>query len=463
MVSLSVLDFSVVLIVLLLFFGFGFSAKLRENSSLQLIAAGRSLTLPLFVATLVTTWYGGILGVGEMVGSSGVSAWLLIGVPYYLFGILFAVFMARRVRAEKPISLPERLHQCYGKPAGVIGALLVLVFAAPATHIFMLATLLNLTTSVSFTWCLVLGAGIGTLFLYKGGLLADARSNLISFTMMYLSFAVIVAYCWFKLGSPLSMISQLPEKYQSLTGGNGVTAIFAWMLLGAWTFVDPGFHQRVAAAATPDIAKRGVLISVCFWVLFDLLSMSAALYAIHSLGNDKGASLFPLFGSQILPDGLRGIFFAGMFGVILSAMVGYTLVSGATIGRDLVARVHGSLPEPIVTLWTRIGIFLATLLGIGLAFAIPSVVSLWYEIGGILVPGLLYPTLFAYAFKRPLPSWSALCCLIGGSLSAFLWYRFGNHFEIPPLYVGLAVSTVFALLGLIQGASNDRRTEQRTI
>lgn len=458
MVSLSSIDFAVVGFVLLLFFSLGFSAKLKENSSLQLIAAGRNLTLPLFVATLVTTWYGGILGVGEMVGTSGVSAWLLIGVPYYLFGLLFAVFMARRVRQEKPISLPERLHQCYGKPAGVIGALLVLVFAAPATHILMLATLLQLSTSLSFEWCLLLGAGVGTLFLYKGGLLADARSNLVSFAMMYLSFAVIVIYCWSKFGSPLSVISSLPVEKQTLSGGNGIGAILAWMLLGAWTFVDPGFHQRVAAASSPDTSRRGVLISVGFWVIFDLLSISAALYGIQALGTDKGASLFPIFGSQVLPDGLRGIFFAGMFGVVLSAMVGYTLVSGATIGRDLVARIHGSLPENRITLWTRIGILVATCLGIGLAYSIPSVVYLWYDIGGILVPGLIYPTLFAYAFKRPLPNWSAISCLLGGSVSAFLWYRFGNRADYPALYIGLAVSTMLAIAGLIQGAINVRRT-----
>ena len=29
------------------------------------LLAGRRVTLPAFVATLVTTWYGGILGIGE--------------------------------------------------------------------------------------------------------------------------------------------------------------------------------------------------------------------------------------------------------------------------------------------------------------------------------------------------------------------------------------------------------------
>ncbi len=457
MVELGAIDFLVIGVVVVLFLVLGFSVRLRENSSLQLISAGRNLTLPLFVATLVTTWYGGILGVGEMVSANGVSAWLLIGLPYYVFGVLFAFLMASKVRKQDQISLPERLHRCYGKPAGVIGAFLVLIFAAPATHIFMLATLLHLITQIDLLLCMFLGAIFGSLFLYKGGLLADARSNLISFLMMYVSFAVIVVFCWQSMGSPVQTISQLEPAKQSFSGGNSLGSVFAWMLLGAWTFVDPGFHQRVASAKSPEISKKGVLISVAFWMVFDLLSMSAAIYGVNSIGVEHGAQLFPVFGSQVLPPGLKGVFFAGMFGVILSAMVGYTLVSGSTIGRDLFARIHGNLPETKVVLMTRIGILMATLLGILLAASIPSVVYLWYDIGTILVPGLLFPTVFAYATKRALPAWSAVGCLVMGSGSAFLWYRFGNHVDFPALYFGLAVSSVIATMGLIQGNINDKR------
>jgi SSS family solute:Na+ symporter len=35
------------------------------TDSENFLVAGRTLSLPAFVATLVATWYGGILGVGE--------------------------------------------------------------------------------------------------------------------------------------------------------------------------------------------------------------------------------------------------------------------------------------------------------------------------------------------------------------------------------------------------------------
>ena len=45
------------------------------------LVAGRRVTLPAFVATLVATWYGGILGVGEYSWRYGLANWLVFGAP----------------------------------------------------------------------------------------------------------------------------------------------------------------------------------------------------------------------------------------------------------------------------------------------------------------------------------------------------------------------------------------------
>ena len=70
----------------------------RRSSTVDYLVAGRRVTLPAFVATLVATWYGGILGVGEYSYRYGVSNWLVFGVPYYVGALLFAWLFARRAR-----------------------------------------------------------------------------------------------------------------------------------------------------------------------------------------------------------------------------------------------------------------------------------------------------------------------------------------------------------------------------
>jgi SSS family solute:Na+ symporter len=463
LVRFEALDYVVLGAALAGFLGLGFSARLRERTNLQLIAAGRKLTLPLFVATLVTTWYGGILGIGESFSSYGLATYTILAVPYYVFGAAFALFMAGRVRVEDQISVPERLSRCYGTLAGVIGALLILLLAAPSAHVFMLGTLLESALGWHFLPSLAVGATVGTLFLYRGGLLADARSNLLSFAMMYVAFGVLLIASMAKFGSPFEAISALPNHLRGWSG-SGVLFALSWFVLGAWTFVDPGFHQRVAAAMSPQVARRGVLISVGFWMLFDLLSIGAALYGVAALGSGHGAKLFPVFGDALLGPGVKGLFFAGMFGVVTSAMVGYTLVCGSTIGRDLAGKVL-RLSESQAVLWTRIGIAAATAIGILLAVAIPSVVYLWYDLGGIAIPGLLYPTVFAYATRTPISRQTAIACLTVGSGTALGWYAIGkagslpeSAANVPHLVTGLIAATLALAVGL---ALERRHSDER--
>ena len=65
MFSSSPLDWGLVA----LYFAFLAAVWLRglgkRPTTLDYLVAGRRVTLPAFVATLVTTWYGGILGIGE--------------------------------------------------------------------------------------------------------------------------------------------------------------------------------------------------------------------------------------------------------------------------------------------------------------------------------------------------------------------------------------------------------------
>src|SRR5438477_2839596 len=120
MVKLAPADFVVLGAFFAVLLTLGFSARIKENTSLQLVAAGRKLTLPLFLATLVTTWYGGVLGSGELFQNYGLANLTINGLPYWAFGIAFVFLMARRVRQEEQISIPERLDRGYGKGAALI-------------------------------------------------------------------------------------------------------------------------------------------------------------------------------------------------------------------------------------------------------------------------------------------------------------------------------------------------------
>src|SRR6478736_1723160 len=56
----------------------------EQESVVELLLMGRKLTLPIFVATLVATWYGGIFGVTALTFEKGIYNFLTQGVFWYL-------------------------------------------------------------------------------------------------------------------------------------------------------------------------------------------------------------------------------------------------------------------------------------------------------------------------------------------------------------------------------------------
>lgn len=427
---LSALDFGVVALFVLAILALGFSARLRDASVLQYLAAGRRLSLPAFVATLVSTWYGGILGIGESVTYYGWGTWLLMGVPYYFFAIFYSLWLAKRVRGAEQISIPERLQARYGRAAALVGAGLIFLLAVPAAHVLMLGVLVESVTALPKAAAVVVAAVVGSLFLYKGGLLADVRVSILAFLMMYVGFGAMVGYC-LVAHPPAATFAAIGDKnLLSFTGGQAWPVILSFFILGAWTLVDPGFHQRVSASASPDVGRRGVLVCVLFWLLFDVLSITTGMYALALLKPlpPDPLLIFPALGDAVLPAGLKALFLCGMLGTITSAMVGYSLVTGATVGREILARLKPVDDERVKT-WTRYGIAVGTLVAILLALSIGSVVALWYAWSGCVVGALLLPVLYGYAGEGRLkaPNRWVLASMVLSFAASFAWLVYGQR------------------------------------
>jgi solute:Na+ symporter, SSS family len=145
----------------------GLSAR---PSTEDYLVAGRRVTLPAFVATLVATWYGGILGVGEYTWRHGISNWLVFGVPYYLGAAAFALFLARRARTSEVLSLPDVLERAYGRPAALVGAAAVFVNAAPAAYVLVLGTLFATLFGGPGSLWVVAAAVLSVFYVDRGGL-----------------------------------------------------------------------------------------------------------------------------------------------------------------------------------------------------------------------------------------------------------------------------------------------------
>ena len=444
------LDLSVLIIYVGLLIGLGFyRTKQSGKDPEEFLLAGRKLSLPGFVVTLVATWYGGILGIGENTYSYGIQTWFIFGLPYYIFAILFAFLIAGRINETKFISIPDQFHGRFGKTAGVVSALYILFLASPAPYILSIGILLQFTTGLSFGLSLLMATGLSLSYIWIGGFKAVVRTDGLQFGFMFVGFLLLLIFSM-KSSGPLSELV-LPVSHLNITGGASIQYIVVWFFIALWTFVDPGFYQRCAAAKSPQTAKKGILISIGFWFIFDMLTLSTGLYAKALLTAGDPLFAYPRLGAMVLPPLAYGIFITGLLATIMSTIDSLGLISAITFGRDILWRIQSPTSTDKLkwnnesTIFVRKGLIITAFIALILSFSIPSVVKLWYGLGSILVPGLVLP--FLISFKNNRPKENILLMMVSPVLVSIFWILLGKllngyPFGLEPFYPGILTSVL---------------------
>jgi len=465
MVHFGFLDSLLILLYFLAVVYVGFRAVRRgRNESEDFLLAGRTLTLPMFVATLVSTWYGGILGVGEFSYRYGISNWVVFGAPYYVFALLFALLLAKRVRATNHLTIPDKLEASYDRKTALLGGVLTFFLITPAAYVLMVGILIELVFGLNLAASVTLTTALTICYLYWGGFRSDVWANALEFVLMFLGFAMVLPFAYFKLGGWEYIAAHVPPLHLTWHGGNSWQFIAVWFFIALWTLVDPAFHQRCYAAKDGKTAQRGILISIPFWFLFDFMTSMAGLYARAALPDlPNPAFSYPLLAELTLPPIAKGLFYIGMLATIMSTLSSLMFISASTIGRDIIGRSKTSQSaearDAAINRWTKIGLIISALFSIILAMVVPSVVKIWYAIGTAIVPGLLVPLMASYF--EPLhipPKYGFWAMLLGFSLST-IWLMNGQLFPteglpaywlgIEPMYPGLVISVLVRGVGRI--------------
>ena len=458
MISFSPIDIFIILIFFasILLIGFYTGRKTISDASDYLLS-GRKLSFFLFVAVNVSTWYGGILGVGEFTYRYGLVSWFTQGFPYYIFAFFFALFFAKKIREASLFTIPDKLNAIYGKKVGLISAIIVFVLVSPAPYLLMSANLISLLFGINIIPALLISLLLSLAYLIKGGFRSNVFVDVFQFFVMFAGFILILIFSGIEFGTADFITISVPENHLKITGGMSPTFIIVWFLIALWTFADPGFHQRCYAAKTGNIAKWGIIISIIFWALFDFLTTSTGLFAKGVLPEIENPVLaFPLFAEEVLPAGIKGIFYAALFATILSTQISFLFLSGTTIGRDFIFRVSKFENESKLQNYTIAGLVISGLLASLLAYLIPSVIEIWYTIGSLFIPGIILPVVSAYYPKLKVSSKFILVEMIAAFLSSTIWYFVRSEFastqflnEIEPMLVGLLFALLIHIVGLI--------------
>ena len=277
---------------------------------------------------------------------------------------------------------------------------------------------------------------------------------------MFVGIGIILPFCFNSLGGIEYLESRLPGNHLSLTGGNSIQYIIVWFFIGAWVLVDPSFHQRCYAAKNKKTPKRGIIISLIFWIIFDFMTTTAGLYAKAYFLNDLPNPIysFPALGNKLLPPIAKGIFFLGMIATIMSTLHSYIFISSNTFGRDIIARYRNETEGNVM--YNRVGIIASSLFAFFLAYTIPSVINIWYTVGTLIIPALLISVISSYFEKLQVHSKYILASMIGSFSVSLIFFLLGIIYKVDgkdsllfglePIYPGLITGLIIYLYGYNQ-------------
>lgn len=455
--SLTFLDWIVFFIILLLtvasiFYGEWRKRRLRINENeelgmLDLLIMGRQLTLPLFVATLVATWYGGIFGVTEIAFNQGIYNFITQGLFWYVSYIIFALYLVHKVTPYQAVTLPDLIEKMFGTKSAKLAAIFNFFNVLPIAYVISLGLFIQLLSGLSFLTSMSIGVVFVVLYSMWGGFRAVVYSDFFQFYIMCLGVFVVLLFSIFEYGGPSFLRNNLPQTHFDPTGGVGLATTLVWGFIALSTLVDPNFYQRVFAAKSEKVAKKGILISTAIWFCFDICTTSGAMYARAVIPEAESSHAYLTYAIQILPSGLRGFFLAGILATILSTLDSYLFLAGTTLAFDLAPkRVKGKI-------WVHhLGIIFVGLLSLLLAISFEgSIKSVWKTLGSYSASCLLFPVLFGHIFPKRLSDHQFLASSLAGVLAVTYWRTApptGTWGEIDELYIGL-LATGFVLFACL--------------
>lgn len=411
----------------------------EKNSFLDFLILGRQLSLPLFVCSLVSTWYGGIFGVTRISFESGLYNFVTQGFFWYFSYILFALFLVDKIKKYQAVTLPDLVNHMFGPKAAKMAAVFSLFNVIPIAYTISLGILIDFIIGWGFLPSMCLGVFFVLIYSLTGGFRSVIYSDLVQFFVMFLSVILVLIYSFYTYGGFSFLSSNLPPSHFSLTGQHGWATTLVWGFIALSTLVDPNFYQRCFAAKDSTIAKKGILISTLIWFAFDISTTLGGMYAKAVLPDADPQYAYVTYSLQLLPNVIQGFFLAGITATIVSTLDSYLFLAGTTLAHDLLPTRYRQ------KIWAyRLSTCFIALVSIGLALAFEgNIQKVWKILGSYSASCLLLPVLYGHLSRAKISERDFIAACLLGVVTTTLWLiieRPGFWGQVDELYIGALAS-----------------------
>jgi SSS family solute:Na+ symporter len=411
----------------------------NKSSLLEYLLMGRQLTLPLFIATMVATWYGNIFGVTQIAFEQGIYNLITQGFFWYITYIVFAIYLIKKLRKYNVLSIPELIKNIYGAKSAKLAAILVFFKTLPIPYAISIGLLLQCLLPLSLLQATSIGVGLIVLYTLSGGLRTIVYADVALFIIMCAGVICVLFFSIVNFGGLGFLKQSLPAHYFSCTGTHSIQATLVWLCIAcSTTFISPAFYQRCLAAKSDKVAISGVLISTIIWFLFDLCTTFGAMYAKAIIPHADSLHSYLTYGIQLLPLGCKGLLLASVTASIIATLDSFLFLASNILLYDLpiIKLANFKLQSTIIIIMTAaLTILMST-------FFEGRIESSWLTLKSYFAACLFLPILIGY-FKPSLATDKLFItnCIVSCT-SITIWRIFFKQYAeiIDSFYIGSLAS-----------------------
>jgi len=414
------------------------------------MVAGRKLSAPVLVGTLIATW----MGSGSIIGGAGLgydrgfsALWFDAGV---WVAIIVLYLIAGRVRLFGQYTVPDILETRYNSTARLLGTVTTIIaYTAIVSYQFRAGGMvIHIVTGIPEEHGIYVTAIFVIIYTALAGMISVAYTDVVNGIVMITG----IIYCYpvllGKAGGWQQIVSNLPaDRFQPL-GTMSLMEALAYSLPTMLLILgESNMYQRFFSARDARTARISVVGWIAGTVFLEIMIVVLAVI---------GSSMFPDINGEMvilhvarfgLPLFVGCILLAVIVSLIVSTADSFLLVSSTCVMHDVYQRyINPDVSQKRMIWYSRLCAVLLGIAALGQTRFFPSVLAMAIYAYTIYGVGITPTTLAAFFWKRA-TALGGVSALIAGITVTLTWEILKKPAEIPTVYPALFAS-LFALIGI---------------
>jgi SSS family solute:Na+ symporter len=441
------------------------------------VLAGRGLTWPVLVGTMLASWIGGgtLIAGSEYANRYGFAAiWSPAGA---WLGIAVVAFLAPRVRRLEQFTLPDILELRYNRWAKLFGSVTIIIAftAIVAYQIRGMGVVLNLVAGIDQGTARILVAVFVIAFTALAGLMSISSMDRVNGIVILLGVIIGVPVLYW-VGSSHDAFTAPVSSRLSWTGGLSWSETLAYFFSTCFLLMgDPNIYGKLFSARDQSEARKSVIgwivATIVVETLVVWLAVEAALIDYSKFGAPPIPAGHPEFtilhgARYAFPLVMGCIFLVVSTAIIVSTATSYLLMPATNFTKNVVQRFFWrEMSQQQIVLGARVFVVFFGVLAYFLIAQFQSVLEMARYAYTVYGAGITPAVLAAFLWRRVTTAGGIASIVMGTGVTVaweMLTQRAGEApFGVPTFYPAIAASVgALVLVSLLTRAEPEAKWQR---